>query len=702
MSRSGPQTRTMPPATATTGHVTKPAPLENTYTSDPSFRRILEWYLPPHHLTRLEPQLIRLGDEAISPQIREWSADAERNQPYVKSYDVWGGQYDVDRLVTSEGWKQLTRWGGSHGVVALGYEDTYGTERRLAQYAVNYLFSPSSGLTSCPISMTDGAALVLSTDIARTNLPPTHPFQTTLSRLLSRKADMWTSGQWMTERAGGSDVQNTETWATHSPLAHAHAHAHNQERDTDPDDLGNGEYLVSGFKFFSSATDANVALLLAKTAPGGRLSTFLVPLRRTIPYPPSSPSSPSSSPTSSPPTSIQNKTKEVTNGIRIHRLKTKLGTKELPTAELELLNTRAHLLGPLDKGVQTIAPLLNITRTHTFIGSVAAWRRALSITKAFAKARTTVGEPLWLIPMHLRLLAGLEGRVRGCLELSFFTVAVMGVVEGPDPATATQSSSHSHSQSHLHSQDNTLQHLPTPGLEATTVFRTLTALSKAVVSKMAIHGIQECQEALGGVGYMDELDEVEFNISRILRNTLVNSIWEGTTNVLASEFVRLLVKRDSDGRRGNLAVFGGWIERVLGLLGEGEGEISSVLGQAWGVFKAKMEGGGGGGDGDEGMLLADGRRAMFSLAWILGGVLLALDAQKDGDGVTGEIARRWVVDGELGVGDPVWRDVVYARRVSEDHNQGHGVSEDTVRWDCRIVWGVELPSIAPGHRSIKL
>lgn len=54
---------------------------------------------------------MQFGAEAISEQIREWSADAERNVPYVKSHNVWGKRYDYDRLVTTEGWKQLGKWG---------------------------------------------------------------------------------------------------------------------------------------------------------------------------------------------------------------------------------------------------------------------------------------------------------------------------------------------------------------------------------------------------------------------------------------------------------------------------------------------------------------------------------------------------------------------------------------------------------------
>lgn len=76
-------------------------------------------YLPSEIFRAVQPRLETLGAEAISDQVREWSADAERHQPYVKSYNVWGKRYDVDKLVTSEGWKQLGKWGAKHGFVSL-------------------------------------------------------------------------------------------------------------------------------------------------------------------------------------------------------------------------------------------------------------------------------------------------------------------------------------------------------------------------------------------------------------------------------------------------------------------------------------------------------------------------------------------------------------------------------------------------------
>ncbi|KAE8353478.1 hypothetical protein BDV28DRAFT_157021 [Aspergillus coremiiformis] len=416
----------------------------------------------------------------------EWNADAERDQPYIKGFNVWGKRYDDGRLIARK-----------IGVVSLGYEPTYGT---------NYhLYSASSVLYSCPVSMSNGATLILGQECRR--LSADRPFQTVYQKLVSTGEDYWTSGQWTTKRTGGSNVQNTETWATYSPLPH---------KSKASNSLDEGDYLISGFRFFSSATDTDVDSLLAKTS-SGKLSTFLAPLR---------------------------------------------------SAVVGKTDRRAHLIR---NSVTATAPLLNVTRTHTFIGWRAAWWRSTSIAKSFAKAWTTVGEPLWLIPMHLSLIADLEVKHLGAMNLAFFTVAVMGVVENNGVSTPAV-------------------HLSTKGKEARVVFRALPATTtKTVVillrSKSSTAGIQECQEAIGGGGYcmyMDEPDEPEFNVARLLCNTYVNPIWDGTTNMLASELARFLVKGD------NLAIFSCWFDRTLKLCG----------------------------------------------------VLLTLDAEQDGDGIASEIARR--------------------------------------------------------------
>lgn len=196
--------------------------------------------------------------------------------------------------------------------------------------------------------MTSGAARLFQHQTR--DLPLSHPFHEVFRRLTARE-NSWISSQWMTERPGGSDVQNSETVAVFSPLP---------DKSHENDGFGRfdeGDYLVSGYKFFCSATDADIALMLAKTE-SGQLSLFVAPTKKTI-------------------RDVEGGTQLVTNGIRFHRLKTKMGTKELPTAELELKDVRAWRVGPLDRGIPTIATLLNVTRTHNFITALSCWRRGM-------------------------------------------------------------------------------------------------------------------------------------------------------------------------------------------------------------------------------------------------------------------------------------------------------------------------------------
>lgn len=489
--------------------------------------------------------------------------------------------------------------------------------------------------------MTSGAARLLSLQVQK--LPPSHPFHETLRRLLSRD-NHWTSSQWMTERPGGSDVQNTETVARYAPLS---------DKAGEFGRIDQGDYLISGFKFFSSATDANIAFILAKTD-SGKLSTFVAPLRKTILGP-------------------DGKEHQVTNGVRIHRLKNKMGTKELPTAELELKDVRAHLVGPIDRGIPTIANLLNVSRSHNFITSASFWRRAMAIAKSFAKARTTVDQPLWLFPMHLRLFAEMELKHRGIQHLCFFTTALLSFTDNAFPRNLPP----------------TYAPIPSPGEEAQVVLRALTATAKAVVCKLSLSCIQECQESMGGVGYMDEPDEPEFNISRLYRDAAANVIWEGTTNVLSSELVRHLLR----GR--NLDIFSEWMIRAIDTIRDDA--LASALRDSWSTLQARLTG-----TNDRiHVALADGRQIMFSLAWVMCGTLLVLDAQRDGDALAAEVARRWVLDAEGGVGEFVLADVVHARRRPHASSRGKGSDKERSQWDCRLVWGVELPEGggATGYRA---
>jgi hypothetical protein len=190
---------------------------------------------------------------------------------------------------------------------------------------------------------------------------------------------------------------------------------------------------------------------------------------------------------------------------------------------------------------------------------------------------------------------------------------------------------------------------------------------------------------MGGVGYMDEADESEHNVARILRDMNVNAIWEGTTNVLASELIRHILKKN------HLEIFSGWLQQAINGLENPSYRIS--LDKSWQNLNRRLSGS----KKNVPEALANGRRLMFSLAWIVIAMLLATDAQRDGDDVAKEIARRWIVNGEGGVGEWKLPDVGV---VSPDAKVHEGL--ERAKWDCRLVWGVELPkNAATGQRIVK-
>lgn len=267
--------------------------------------------------------------------------------------------------------------------------------------------------------------------------------------------------------------------------------------------------------------------------------------------------------------------------------------------------------------------------------------------------------------MHLRLLATMEVKFRGLLQLAFFTTSLLSFADNGYPSDLEPS----------------YAPLPDPGDQLKVVQRTLTATAKAVICKVSCIALQECQEAMGGVGYMDEPDEPDFNISRLYRDTAANMTWEGTTNVLSSEVLRHLVNDN------NLGIFTAWMEqKVLGNIRDRQ--LAETLTTSWTHLRLKICEG----KADLAAGLADGRQIMFSLAWVVCGALLAHDAQRDGDASAIEVAQRWILDGEGG-GEYVLPEVAFAsQRRSVDVKERLG-------WDCRLVWDRELPGDAAlGYR----
>ncbi|MGH7717479.1 MAG: acyl-CoA dehydrogenase family protein [Gemmatimonadaceae bacterium] len=439
---------------------TAPA-LRNQYLEDRALCSLLRRLLPPAVLAQIEDDLTRLGERAVT-DILAAGRQAEDQPPRHVPYDAWGQR--VDRIETAHAWRALDRIAAEEGLVALGYERSHGALSRIDQFARLYLFHPSSAMYTCPLAMTDGAARCL-----ELHGGGDERLLAAYRHLTSRDPEeFWTSGQWMTERTGGSDVSGTSTVAR----------------------CEDGEWHLYGTKWFTSATTAQMALTLARIegaparAGSAGLSLFYVELRDAA---------------------------GALRGIRVHRLKDKLGTRALPTAELALEGTPAALVGEAGQGVRKIAALLNITRVYNAVCAVAGMRRALALARDYAGKRTVFGRLLAEQPLHVETLAALQMEFEGALQLVFHVVGLLGRDECGE---ATD-------------DDRVL-------------LRLLTPVVKLYTAKQAVALASEVLEAFGGAGYVEDT-----GLPVLLRDAQVLPIWEGTTNVLSLDVLRALERADA-------------------------------------------------------------------------------------------------------------------------------------------------------------
>jgi acyl-CoA dehydrogenase len=431
-----------------------PPQLGNQYDDDPLLREYLARTLPADMLAAVEGELRELGALSGGHFHRLQLEDAG-NEPRHVPWDAWG--HRVDRIEVSPLWRQAQVLSAERGLVAAAYEGKHGAFARVYQFALNYLIAPSIDVYSCPLAMTDGAARTLLESGNRELIERAVP------RLTSRDpAVMWTSGQWMTERTGGSDVGLSETVAR-------------------PD--GNG-WRLYGTKWFSSATTAEMALTLARpegSSAGGRgLALFYVELR-----------------------DAQGRLR----GITVNRLKDKLGTRKVPTAELTLDGTPATLVTPeAHQGVRAIAPMLNITRTWNTIIATSLMRRGVALAKDYARRREAFGAALAQKPLHVDTLAGMQAEAEGAVLLGFRAAELLGRIE-----SGTASERH------------------------VVLARVLIPIAKLTTGKQAVAVASETLEAFGGAGYVEDT-----GLPRLLADAQVLPIWEGTTNVLSLDTLRAL------------------------------------------------------------------------------------------------------------------------------------------------------------------
>jgi putative acyl-CoA dehydrogenase len=343
----------------------------------------------------------------------------------------------IDQVELDPSWHWCLRQAIEREIHCLPWRDPQ-PAAHVVRAALMYTWSQVNSGVMCPVSMTYSVVPAL-----REEPKLAGEWEPRITR--PSYEDGALAGMAMTEKQGGSDVRANATCA---------------------EPAGDGTYELTGHKWFCSYPSCDVFLTLAQTPAG--LSCFLFE---------------SSDP-----------------GFRIQRLKDKLGTRSLPSSEVELHGVRGQLIGEEGRGVQTIIRMVNHTRLDCLIGSAASMRWGLAQALHHARHRSAFGKLLAEQPLMRNVLADLV------LESEAATAAAMRVARAYDEENAP-------------------------------FRRFATAVMKYWVCKRAPQHAIEALECLGGNGYVEES-----GMPRLYRDSPLNSIWEGSGNVAALDVLRAMLR----------------------------------------------------------------------------------------------------------------------------------------------------------------
>ncbi|MFJ7946301.1 acyl-CoA dehydrogenase family protein [Streptomyces sp. NPDC096354] len=349
------------------------------FAADRALTEAVERHLAPELLAGARDELGELGRSAGSAQVQRWGAQANEYPPKLRTHDRYG--HRIDEVEFHPAWHRLL----GHAVTA-GLTDAWGRPGGHVRRAAGFLvWTQPEGGHGCPLSMTHAAVPALRTDpVLAAEWEPrltSWVYEEGL-RPPAQKAGVL-FGMGMTEKQGGSDVRANTTRA--EPLS------------------ADGEYLLTGHKWFCSAPMSDGFLVLAQ-APGG-LTCFLLP--RVLPD-------------------------GTRNAFAIQRLKDKLGNRSNASSEVEFDGTWARRVGDEGRGVRTIIEMVAATRLDCVLGSAALMRQAVAQAIHHCAYRSAFGGVLIEKPLMRNVLADLA------LESEAATVLALRLAAAYDADTEAE------------------------------------------------------------------------------------------------------------------------------------------------------------------------------------------------------------------------------------------------------------------------
>ena len=439
----------------------------NWYEIDPSLQFLMAMHLEPSELAWATPHLKRVGALMGGP-VSEYAERTDRAPAYLERYDRWG--HETAQVILPESFV------ASQAAVLADNLSSPAFAAQARQAGVNpaplaaawsYLLDQADIGMTCALGT--GGDMVIK--MAESFAPP--DVLARVRELFAGGDNSGAAGQMFTERAGGSDLGALETTATH---------------------VSGDTWRLDGIKWFVSNVHASAFVALAKIEGG------VDGVRGVMPF-----------------LVLSERRDGSRNGIRIRRLKDKLGTKSVPSGEVELDAAEAFLLAPPSgsgaagtsasvgtlpagggRGASGLAAMMRLTngaRLGIAMMGVGCARRALVESVCYTRAREAFGASLIEQPLVKRKLAEM------IVEVEAAQAAVFDGYLG--------------------------QRL-----------RLSAPLAKLRAARLGVTVASDAVELHGGNGYIET-----WPVARILRDAQVNTVWEGADNILCLD-VRRAMERE--------------------------------------------------------------------------------------------------------------------------------------------------------------
>jgi acyl-CoA dehydrogenase len=439
----------------------------NFYEEDPQFRALLKELLDEELFEYADRELRAFGEKCANEIDQRARFTDREGQPKLIKFDAYGD--DISEVWVNDGYRKTVEDSYNTGIVGyvhkeipeLGHRGNY-----IYSYAQGYLLSQTEPGFYCPVTLTMATAYLLdqyaSSELKEKFLPHV---------LSTGETTLYEGATFLTERQGGSDVGANVVKAIQSA----------------------DSYKLYGEKYFASnAGMCGVAMVLARKegAPTGTkgLTLFAVPWR---------------------------KDDGKLNGIKIRRLKDKLGVRAVPSAEVEFEGAEAYVVGDPTKGFYYMMEALNLSRVCNTVASLGIMRRAYREAREYALKRDAFGKKLADFPMIK------DSLVKMAVKLEVETRTVF---------------------KYLPLFEKVMRNEPGVSEKDIVLNRLYIALLKKETAEQAVHFAHEAIEMYGGNGYIED-----FVTPRLLRDAQVLTVWEGTANILGLEVLRLMEKFNAGG-----------------------------------------------------------------------------------------------------------------------------------------------------------